>query len=669
MATSDRAALTNATFQRADAFYRQGDVAQATRSCEDTLRLDPQYFPAYHLLGVSALNQGDVQRAISLIARSLAINPNQPLAHANLGNAWLGAGEPQRALDCFDQAIALNPNLSAARYGRACALRTLNRLDEALAAYEAVLESNPAHAMALNDRGWILRQLGRSEEAVRSFEQAFRADPGFVRALQNLTAILLEMGRPLDSLDVVERLQACAPKDTETLYSRGRALMALERCDAAFECFEKLLQLDPLHTRALFEMGNIWQQRLRPEIALKSYDRAIAARADFAEAHSNRGVALQELNRLTEAQASYDRAIALNSRFAEAHCNRGALLARQNQPQAALESFDRAITIKPDFAVAHFRRAQALLSIGNFASGWSEYEWRLHEEGEGTARSPAPRWQGHESLAEKRILLLSEQGLGDTIQFCRYVSLVADLGAQVILSAPRTLASLLMRLPGVIACTAPGEALPPHDYYLPMMSLPLVFGTTVETIPARVPYLMSDRERLCRMQARLGERTKPRVGLVWSGGFRPNEPNVRAVNERRNILLTTVLRLLSPGIEFHSLQKGEPAESELASLRACSEAARSIHVHAGELQDFADTAALIEQLDLVISVDTAVAHLTGAIGRPVWLMNRFDTCWRWFIERTDSPWYPTMRVYRQQKTGDWDSVVESVRADLAELGA
>jgi tetratricopeptide (TPR) repeat protein len=667
MTESDCKAVASEIFQSALAFHRQGDLAQAAKLCAEAVRVDSQHFMAYHLLGVSVLEQGDLQRAIELIARSLAINPNQPQAYTNVGNALLTAGEAARALDCFDLALVLSPNLSFAQYGRGNALRALNRLDEALSSYEAALALNPTHAQALNDRGWTLRALGRLEEAAGSFEHAYRADPRCALPLQNLAAVLLEIGRAADSLEVADRLRACAPENTASFYARGKALMALERSDAALESFDQLLHIDPCHTGALVDRGNIWQQRQRPEIALDNYDRALASQANCVEAHVNRGVALQELGRLLEAQASYDRAIALDHRFAEAHCNLGALLAQRNQPHTALESFDRALTIKPDLAIAHFRRAQALLSIGEFAAGWSEYEWRGRDKGDVTRRFDFPRWRGHEPLAGKRVLLHAEQGLGDTIQFCRYVPLVAAMGAEVILETPRALSALLERLPGAAACVVPGEALPSCDYHSPIMSLPFAFNTTLQTIPASVPYLSSDRARLRRMQQRLGERTLPRVGLVWSGGFRPHQPELRAVNERRNLPLAKILELLSPGIEFHSLQKGEPAESELAVLRQHSKPARSIIVHTGDLESLADTAALIEQLDLVISVDTAIAHLAGALGKPVWLLNRFDSCWRWLISRSDSPWYPTMRVYRQRQPGDWESVVEPVRADLAQL--
>jgi hypothetical protein len=237
----------------------------------------------------------------------------------------------------------------------------------------------------------------------------------------------------------------------------------------------------------------------------------------------------------------------------------------------------------------------------------------------------------------------------------------------VILEAPRSLANLLASLPGVAQLVVQGEPLPAFDWYCPMLSLPLAFGTTPATIPAQVPYLRSSPARLGYWRDKLGERTRPRVGLVWSGGFRPDQPELWAVNNRRNIPLADMAVLIHPGLEFYSLQKGEPAESELARLKATGWSGPDLLDLSNELHDFAETAALIEQLDLVLAVDTATAHLAGALGKPVWILNRFDTCWRWFLDRTDTPWYPTARIYRQERAHDWGGVVNRVRADLARL--
>ncbi len=302
---------------------------------------------------------------------------------------------------------------------------------------------------------------------------------------------------------------------------------------------------------------------------------------------------------------------------------------------------------------------------GRYEEGWREFEWRKRIRIPlGSRPFSEPLWLGEQDIAGKIILLHSEQGLGDTIQFCRYAELVSNLGVRVILEVPKSLMRLFEGL-----CSSPelievGSQLPFFDFHCPLMSLPLAFKTTLSSIPANIPYLKTDTDRVLFWNGRLGHKNKPRVGLVWSGGFRPDQPQVWSVNKRRNIPLAKFASFAGLDIDFYSLQKGEPAESELTALKRDNWGGPNIIDLTGELIDFSDTAALIQNLDLVISVDTSTAHLAGALGKPIWILNRFDTDWRWLLDRTDSPWYPTVKLYRQEKAGDWDEVVQRVRGDL-----
>jgi hypothetical protein len=311
--------------------------------------------------------------------------------------------------------------------------------------------------------------------------------------------------------------------------------------------------------------------------------------------------------------------------------------------------------------------------VGNYPQGWADYEWRWKDQQGWIIKEkrnfPQPLWLGETSLAGKSILLQSEQGYGDTIQFCRYAPLVAALGARVMLEVPKALLGLLQSLEGVAQLMVHGEPLPPFDCYCPLLSLPLAMNTLLSDVPARVPYLKPSEAHSRRWQNRLGDRRGPRVGLVWSGGFRPGRPELWSVNDRRNIPLAKFAALKHPGIEYYSLQKGQPAESELEELAAHDWDGPHIKDFTSEIDDFADAAGLIEQLDLVISVDTATAHLAGALGKPVWILNRYDTCWRWLLDRDDSPWYPTVRLYRQERPGDWESVLRRVSSDLQQMCA
>jgi tetratricopeptide (TPR) repeat protein len=537
------------------------------------------------------------------------------------------------------------------------------------------------------------------------YQEILAVDPVRPEALHGLGVIA---GRGADwgpAAEWLERAAAADPDNADIRCDFGVALKALRRWGEALACYDRAIALRPDHSEAHSNRGNVLRELSRFEAALASYDRALAITPDYAEAHYNRGVVLHDLNRLEDALAGYDRAIAIRPQYAAAFCNRGVVqehlhlfeaavqsysraiaiepgfaraLANRGNAQrallrldAAIDSCDRAIAIAPGYAAAYQNRAVARLLAGNFEQGWPDYEWRWKNESSALHRDyrafTQPQWHGRHDLKGRTMLIHAEQGLGDTIQFCRYIPMLAPLGATVIFEVPGPLMQLLTGLAGVTRLISRGTALPHFDYHCPLMSLPLAFRTTLATVPASVPYLAVDAERRRHWCGKLGPRRKPRVGLVWSGGFRPDQPEVWSVNGRRNIPLAKLAALRDSDIEFYSLQKGQPAESELAQLNALHWEGPRLIDCAGELHDFADTAALIEQLDLVISVDTSTAHLAGALGKPVWILNRFDTCWRWLLDRTDSPWYPTARLYRQAGPGDWDSAIERLSVDIKQL--
>jgi Flp pilus assembly protein TadD len=493
-----------------------------------------------------------------------------------------------------------------------------------------------------------------------------RAQPDHIGALNLLAIIAARTGRSPEAAELLHRAVAAHPDDAALCNNYGNVLKGLGRFNEALEKYERALELRPDYTEAYNNRGTALRQLGRFDEALDSHERALRLRPGSAQAYNNRGLVLTELGRLEEALVSYEHALALDPLCAEACNSRGVLFCLRNELARAAVDYDSAIALKPDFPEAYQNRAHVSLLTGDFEKGWVDYEWRWRHGAQlrNRARFAQPPWLGTAALAGKTIALYGEQGLGDTLQFCRYVRLVAQLGAKVILEVPAALANLLTSLDGVATLVTHGEPLPAVDYHCPLMSLPLAFGTTVSTIPAKVPYLKSDGNKVSAWRERLGEKRKLRVGLVWSGGFRSQQPEHWGVNSRRNIPLAQLAPLQHPAVEFLSLQKGQPAESELAQLLSRHWNGPPLIDFTEQLHDFSDTAALIENLDLVISVDTSTAHLAGALGKPVWIMNRFDSCWRWLLDRTDSPWYPTARLYRQQRAGDWDGVVQCIRADL-----
>ncbi len=356
--------------------------------------------------------------------------------------------------------------------------------------------------------------------------------------------------------------------------------------------------------------------------------------------------------------AAHRRAIALKADFPEAYTNLGNALKGQGNIAAAIAACRQAIALNPDLPDAHHNLSLTLLLNGEFAEGWREYEWRWQTKQLRPRGFAQPLWSG-EAVDGRVLLLHAEQGYGDMIQFCRYVPLVAARG-RVVLEAPRALVRLFSGLAGVERIVVQGDPLPAFDLHCPLLSLPRAFATTLETIPGGVPYLGTDPAQVSAWRDRLAGLARLRVGLVWAGEPRATDRIRGAVDRRRSISLGHFARLAGVGgIAFVSLQKGEAA----AQTRSPPPGLR-LHDWTGELEDFADTAALIAALDLVISVDTAVVHLAGALGKPVWLLNRFDTDWRWLLDREDSPWYPTLRLFRQHRPGDWAGVLERVAAAL-----
>jgi hypothetical protein len=403
--------------------------------------------------------------------------------------------------------------------------------------------------------------------------------------------------------------------------------------------------------------------------ALASCDHALALEPAYPDAWSNRGNALSDLNEPQEAECCYRRALELAPAFADAWNNLGLTQIDLGQHEAALSSYERVLEVNPDAVETHWNRALCLLQMGDFDSGWRTYEWRWARNRINASRREfaQPLWLGDFSIDGKTILLHAEQGLGDTLQFCRYAALVSKRGAKVVLEVQPELTQLLTTLDGVDQLVEEGGALPHFDCHCPLLSLPLAFGTNLTTIPARMPYLLADADATRRWRDRIDAQMdastngKLKVGLVWAGGNRPHVAELRKNDARRSMTFGHMAPLLDvPNVQFFSLQKGAAAQQ-----RVGTPAERHVIDYTDALHDFADTAALVANLDLVISVDTSTAHLAGALNRPVWILNRFDTCWRWMLERSDTPWYPSATLFRQPALGDWDSVMHAVRDALA----
>ncbi|MBV8146993.1 MAG: tetratricopeptide repeat protein [Gammaproteobacteria bacterium] len=690
------------TLRDALARCRSGRVAEAEQLCRSVLSAQPAHTEATKLLAVILAMTQRHHEARAALAQVIEADPADVGAHVNHGHVLAELGEPAAALQSYQRALLLDPGIAEAHLASAKALRRLNRREDALASGQLALRIRPDYAEALNDCGTTLHELKRFNEALGCYDRALEIQANLADCWYNRALTLQAIGEHEQALESFARGTRLQPQDASLWYQRGVTLHQLRRLPEAVESYQRALQIDAYFAAAysacaatLTELqrfeealahsgralqidpqsAGAWNNRgvtlhtqLRFGEALSCFERALQLAPDFAEVEINRAATLNELQRCEEALACCARALQVRPGYAEAYYGRGALLAGNHRIREGVESLTAAIALDPEFAAAYEARAYALLMGGDFERGWVDHEWRCRNPRGLGARSrlrlPQPPWLGEESVAGRTVFLHFEAGYGDTLQFCRYVPLVAELGARVILGVPRPLRRLLEPLPGVALVVTPEDPIPEFDFHCPLLSLPLAFRTTLATIPACVPYLRAEARQVEAWRDRLGVRSKPRVGLVWSGGFRQQAPERWSANQRRNIPLTKLAPLAHPQIEFYSLQKGEPAESELTELSQQGWAGPRLIDLTASLTDFADTAALIMNLDLVISVDTSTAHLAGALGKPVWVMNRFDTCWRWLLERTDSPWYPTLRLYRQSAPGDWDGVVRSIRGDL-----
>ncbi len=519
----------------------------------------------------------------------------------------------------------MQPNLSR-MLRRAHGALGEGELSKAERLYAELLRHQPDNFDALHGLGQINYRRGRFDAALGLLQAALKTDLSRADGFASLGLVfhsLRQFQRALVSYDEGLRI---APDDADMLNGRGVALLELRRPREALETFDRLLRSAPGHLDAL----------------------------------GNRGNALLRLNRVAEALGAYDRALQLAPNSAPLLAHRAAALRRLDRPHEALMSAQSALRSKPDFPHARFVESVARLALGDFPAGWRAYEarWQVGWLASQRRDYGAPLWLGKESLEGKTILLHAEQGLGDTIQFARYAPVLAARGANVVLEVQAPLLRLLSRLQGVAAVLAREQPLPACDFHCPLLSLPLACNTTLDTIPAEIPYIEAAQAEIAAWRTRLRPRG-PRVGLVWSGE-RSHENDLN-----RSIRLATLEPLFKvPDIAFVSLQH-EVREEDLALLQSHTEV---LHIGA-EFTDFTDTAGAVAMLDAVIAVDTAVAHLAGAMGKPLLLLLPFAADFRWLRERSDSPWYPTARLFRQPQFGDWHSVVEVLRQELARLGA
>ena len=569
-----------------------------------------------------ALHQGGrLDEARALYGQVLMADPDNAEALHLQGYLWFQSGDAGRALQLIGRAIELKPSNASYRYNRALILQQTGALEPAAADFQQVAALQPADLGAWEGLGETLLNLGRAEEALAAWDSALALRPGSAELNSN----------------------------------RGVALRVIGRLDEALAAQDKALAADPRYAEGWSNRGNVLKDLDRLDEAVESFDRALALHPQMVEAMVNRGNVLRELARLPEALTDYDRAIALSPNFPDAYHHRSVLMLDMQRPAQAIAGFDRAATLRQPYPEAEAALAMALLYGGDLEQGFKLYEDRLLFPP--AATQDRPRWTGQAPIAGQTLLVWAEQGLGDTIQFCRYAPLLAAQGARVVLQVQTPLVPLLRGMPGAEAVIGPNLTPPPFDQHIPLLSLPLALGTRLDTIPAPTAYLQPDPDRVKVWSERLGPATRRRIGLVWSGaaGHR---------NDRhRSTTLARLLAALPEEFEYVSLQQ-EIRDHDQATLDAHPD----VRSFTRDLNDFTDTAALISLMDAVVGVDTSIAHLAGALGKDVRvLLARIGQDWRWMAEGEETPWYPSMRLYRQGEDNDWAGPLGAVGADLAKL--
>jgi Flp pilus assembly protein TadD len=532
------------------------------------------------------------------------------------------------------------------------------RLQEAENLYRQILVHQPKHAEAMHLLGVIALQVGRKDVAEDLIRQAIALKPDDAGAYINLGNALRDMGRFDEAIAAYNQALALNPNLPEAHNDLGIALAGKGELDAAIAAYRRAVALNPNLLAGHSNLGVALNMKGQLDEAIAAHRRAISLRPGYTEAR-NLGFALKDKGLLDEAVAAYRQAVACRLDHAEAHSDLGNALRESGQLEEAIAVYRRGIALNPSLPEAHHNLAMALLARGDFQQGWEEYEWRwkCKEYLSSAPKFAQPQWDGSR-FEGRTLLLLSEQGFGDTIQFIRYLPLVAKRGGKIIIECRPELQRLFETIAVGCQVIASGQALPEFDFHCFLLSLPHILSTTFANHPQTVPYLQPDTEQTRKWQRRLTEHSAVvKVGLAWAGS--PSHKNDR----NRSIELARLATLReATGARFFSLQKGKmPTEAK------ATPAGVDLVDWSDELNDFADTASLIANLDLVISVDTAVAHLAGAMGKPVWTLLPFVPDWRWLLERQDSPWYPTMRLFRQRFPGDWDGVIARVVEQLSLL--
>jgi tetratricopeptide (TPR) repeat protein len=666
---------------------------EAAESFQNLIRIKPNQPEAHYALGVALQKLGKLDEAIESFTQAIRIKPDYMEALNNRGISFQEQGKPNQAIESYKQAIKIDSGNPFGHNNMGISLQTLGKLNAAIESYQQAIMINPDYAEAHSNLGEVLQKLGKLDEAIVSAERAIKIKPDYAKAYSRLGDILLKMSKYDGAMESYKKAIKIKPDYAIVYHNMGFLLQNQGKLEAAIKNYKKAIELKPDYALAYNNIGNCFQEKgefdkavvnlllslkLKPnqagahynlgitlekqgklDAAIENYEQTIILKPDHVEAHNNLGVSFQNKGEFDKAILSYDQAIKIKPEYAEAHCNRGTSLKMLGKFDSAIESYELAIKVNPNYADAYNYKSLVYLLNGHWKTGFELHEWRLKMT-QGYSARPAREqffWDGIKSLTGKNFYIYEEQGLGDIIQFCRYLTVLERLGAKVSFKVTKKLHALLRSLGGnvTLCVSAPSDS--GIDFEAPLMSLPHLLGTSLERTPGFGQYLFAEDTRI-ESWSRTLVKNSMRIGICWQG-------SKNQVDFGRSFPLELFQNLsCMPGVELVSLHKGEGEEQienidfALTTLNPDFDSGEGI---------FLDTAAVMMSCDLIITSDTAVAHLAGALGRNTWVALQHVPDWRWLLDRSNSPWYPTLTLYRQSVRGEWKTVFKKIEREVRAL--
>lgn len=647
------------SFDKAIEAHRQGRADEAEALYRQVLAQNPNHADAIHMLGLLHHQRGDRATAAQLIERSIALLPTNPMAYSNLAEVKRCLGLPQEAEKLCRQAMGMSPNMAAAYVNLALAMHQMGRSSEGLPHALRAVELAPREAGGYSSAAICLAEMQRLPEAIRYFEETIKIVPNDIMILSSLAFCYARVEMHEKAVNTMKRGLEIAPDNPHMLLSMGILMGQLEKFDQAGHWLEKTLEKSPDFMPAIEHLAGVRTGQKRFEEAIALCKRVLAVNPNALDMTANMGEAMMNLGQFEETIAEMKKVLAIRP-LPSVYQSLSNAYARTARPDEALENINKALDLDPKNAVLHFNKSIILMLMGRYLEAWPEYEWRWqHPRMVGrTRRFNVPQWDG-KPLNGARILLHAEQGMGDTIFFGRYARLIAEQrGGKPVMWVQTSIVEVAKTIPGVEQVVGEAGPLPPVDFHIPIMSLPRIFNTSVETVPAPIPYIKADPVKSAYWKEELARRTnKFKVGLVWEGGAFQPENFLRSASLPAYAPLADV-----PGVAFFSLQKG-PAEVQSKTPPE----GMDFTDLAPFIKDFSDTTAMLDNMDLLVSIDTSVVHFAAALGKKIWMFLAYSPGHMWMYHREDTPWYPNIKIYRQPAFKDWVTPVMRVKADLIDL--